>query len=67
MSERSRSVAASDVDWSDAEAWLCGHIGNWIDQEIGAGNQVPDFWDENETSERLAKYLIGLGYRITGA
>lgn len=25
-------------------------------------NFLPDFWDEMETAERLAKYLTGLGY-----
>jgi hypothetical protein len=55
------------TDWDDAEGWLVGHIGNWVDQEIAADNAVPDFWDECDTSERLAKYLISLGYRRTGA
>jgi hypothetical protein len=54
------------TDREDAEGWLVGHIANWVDQEIAAGNQIPDYWDENETGERLAKYLIGLGYRRTG-
>src|SRR6185503_12861115 len=32
-------------------------IQTWIDQAIERGETVPDFWDETNTSERLADHL----------
>lgn len=34
-------------------------ISEWHEAELEAGNIVPDFWDECETSERLAAFLKG--------
>jgi hypothetical protein len=42
---------------------LARDISRWVNQEISVGVMVPDFWDECETSERLAAWLTALGYR----
>jgi hypothetical protein len=42
---------------------LAQDISRWVNQEISIGVMVPDFWDECETSERLAAWLTDLGYR----
>lgn len=38
-------------------------IDRWIDRETKNDDNVPDFWYECDTSDRLAKYLVALGYR----
>lgn len=51
---------------SFGENRLSAYIDEWHESEIVAGNSVPDFWDENNTGDRLAKYLWSLGYRKVG-
>ena len=52
---------------ADEVARLAMDIGNWVDHEISVGiSPVPDFWDECDTSARLAAWLVGLGYKIPG-
>jgi hypothetical protein len=46
-----------------AETTLEADIAAWIDREIEADRPTPDFWDDLGTSDRLAIYLVGLGYR----
>ncbi len=38
-------------------------INAWVEREIGNNIPVPDFWDENDTSGRLAGYLAMCGYQ----
>jgi len=45
------------------EDQLSVSIDEWHESELAAGNSVPDFWDENNTGDRLAEYLWSLGYR----
>ena len=37
-------------------------IDRWVDQETKENNNIPDFWYECNASERLAVYLVSLGY-----
>lgn len=43
---------------------LMRDIDRWVEDSIeNEGEGTPDFWDELNTSERLAEYLWKLGYR----
>lgn len=38
-------------------------IQDWADAQVTLDEKrLPDFWDEMDTTDRLAKYLEGLGY-----
>jgi hypothetical protein len=39
-------------------------LSRWHERELGAGESVPDFWDDCDTSERLAHYLVAEGWRL---
>lgn len=38
-------------------------LSEWVDEQICAGEDVPDFWDEMDTSKRLAKHLAQKGWK----
>ncbi len=38
-------------------------IDRWVADQIEKGGQVPDFWDEFDTSTRLAEHLVQLGWK----
>jgi len=38
-------------------------ISAWQEDAISTGEGTPDFWDEQNTSERLAEWLWRLGWR----
>ena len=44
------------------EVLLVRDLDAWVEREIEAGEQVPDFWYDCQTSERLAAYLTSLGW-----
>ena len=44
------------------DALICA-IDAFVSIEIESGGQVPDLWDELNTSERLAEFLISNGWR----
>ena len=37
-------------------------IAQWVEDQIAAGQAIPDFWDECGTSEALAEHLVQLGW-----
>ncbi len=38
-------------------------IAQWVEDQIEAGNSIPDFWDECHTSRYLAEHLVQIGWR----
>lgn len=56
MPDELKSTAAARED-ALAEA-----IEQWVEDQIAAGQSVPDFWDECDTSEALAEHLVQLGW-----
>lgn len=49
----------------DATNELAADIDAWVETTIAAqhGDGCPDFWDELNTSERLAEWLTAHGWR----
>lgn len=46
-----------------AEHPLYKDIADWVNAQSAENeNGLPDFWDEMDTTDRLAKYLEGLRY-----
>ena len=41
---------------------LAADIDKWLEAEIAAGEGTPDFWNELNTSDRLAVYLVRQGW-----
>lgn len=62
MSEK-QTEAANAPALSYGEQRLAEAIDRWHENELAAGLPVPDFWDDTETGERLARYLWEIGYR----
>lgn len=54
---------AETVPEANLKAALERAIGHWVDDQIAAGNSVPDFWDECDTNRCLAEHLVQLGWR----
>lgn len=42
---------------------LTNTIQDWHEAQIVSGLGAPDFWDEHDTSERLARFLISRGWK----
>ena len=37
-------------------------LDDWVNEEIMSGREIPDFWDELSTTERLANWLTERGF-----
>lgn len=59
-------MSGRDQEWLGNLPTLEHDIAAWIEQQIEDGEMVPDFWDELDTSARLAEYLQKIGYRKVG-
>lgn len=57
------SIYMEEIENLPEIARLANAISNWHAAQILSNSRVPDFWDECETSDKLAQFLISRGWR----
>lgn len=62
QSEGAKADTMNTTD-ADLKAQLSEAIDQWHQDQLMAGQAVPDFWDECDASKYLAEYLVQLGWR----
>lgn len=48
----------------DEQHQLKKDLDAWVTKESKEDNSIPDLWYECNTSERLAEYLISIGWKL---